>query len=137
METVCKEYEATGNEEFFEDGDDCHNERCEGYNEHEAHWTIEHPAFFTGRFEKYRKCDQDEGGEELVGCAEERPYVHVSAEAEKIAEEECDDRGEAGIRQDSLKRRHRSWIGAVAHEQFLEGHTTDTSNRVKRGQGEC
>lgn len=137
LQSVCEEDESANDEQFFEDGDDCHDQGCERNDEHHAHRNVEHPAFFACRFEKYRKRDQYECCQELVGCAEQRPYIHITAETEEVSEEQRDNSCKIFVRQYSLDRCHRSRICAVAHEELLEGHTTDTCNRVKRGQGEC
>ena len=110
------------------------DESCHGDAEHDDHRDVEHEALAACRLEEDRQADEDHGREQLVGRPEERPDVHVAAEAEQEAEEERDDRGEIFVDADFLDRCH--FLPFIDAEQFLEGHTADTADGIEGRQGQ-
>lgn len=110
------------------------DEGCHGNAEHDDHGDVEHEALAACCLEEDRQADEDHGRQQLVGRAEEGPDVHVAAQAEQEAEEQGDDRSKILIDADFLDRVH--FLSFIDAEQFLEGHTTDTTDGIEGRQGQ-
>lgn len=103
-------------------------------DEHDGHRNPQHPALAARALEEHGERGEDEGAEELVGGAEERPDVHVAGEAEEPAAAQREQRGDPGVAEEL---RNGALFPAVGRgEELLEAHAADAGNGVDRGHGE-
>lgn len=114
---------------------DAHDERRHRDDEHEDHRHVEHPALAIRHLEEDGEGDQDECGEQLVGCAEQRPDIHVAGEAEAVGEDEREDCGDVFVHEELLRAARLDAIARLDH--LLHGHAADAGDGVDRRHAEC
>ena len=117
-----------------DDAIDAHDECRHRDEEHEGHGDVEHPALAFRRAKKDGDGDEDEGREQLVRRAEERPDAHVAREAQQIAKSERDCRRDVLVAQELRGGAFR--LALRRGEKLLEGHASDACDGIDRRHGE-
>ena len=92
------------------------------------------PQFPACDFQEYAEGDQYQSAEELVGASEKRPDIGVAYLCQDIAEYQCDQGGKVFITQDFSPA--LCMFHVIYAEQFLEGHTADTSHRIQGSESQ-
>lgn len=118
-----------------EDAQDRHTDSRHRDAEHDRHRTVEHPTLTTRSLQEDSHGREHQSSEQLVGGTEERPNIHVTGQAQEVAQTE---------RQNGCKHRVREELlngilfhAGSRHEEFLQAHATDTSHSVHTRQCQC
>ena len=95
---------------------------------------VEHPALPAGHLQEYGQSNQAQGTEQLVGSTEQRPDVHITAQAQQVAGNQGYDGGNVGVAEEFGYR--ALFMAFFRSQDFLEHHPADTGYCVDGGHGQ-
>ena len=119
---------------FLVDAVDGQAQGTHGHQEHEGHGDVEHPALPAGDFQEYGQGNQYQSTQQLVGSTEQRPDVHVTAQAQQVAGNQGNDSGNVGVAQEFSSS--TLFFPFFRSQDFLEHHPADTGHRIDGGHGQ-
>lgn len=119
---------------FLVDAVDGQAQGAHGHQEHEGHGDVEHPALTAGHFQEYGQGNQAQGTEQLVGSTEQRPDIHVTAQAQQVAGNQGHDGGHIRIAQEL--GHGTLFLAFFRSQDFLKHHPADTGYRIDGGHGQ-
>ena len=113
-------------------------QRRNSNNQHEGHRYKEHLVVLACIAKPCCYCNEADGCEQLVSCAEETPDLGKSAHAEHDAENYSEDGCKVGVNHEFLEAALDILRGLAGFQpEFLEHEAGKTGCGIKRGEAEC
>ncbi len=117
------------------DTDYAEYQSAHSHQEHKGHWYIEHPAFAARGFEEECQSNQNKCRQELIGCAKERPDIHITGKAQSISQNQSQCRGGIFIHQQFHPA--TGLFTFTRSNEFLQGHAANTRYGINSRHGQC